>query len=576
MKKKENIIYKTLKTEYINDMDKAMPWNEYPRPSLVRDSFICLNGEWDFATSEEKGEIEYSEKILVPFPPESLLSGIERGIPEGHLMHYRRSFTIPEGFNKGRVILHFGAVDTICQVFLNGKKLGNHEEAHEGGYLPFCFDITESLNNGENELHVVVKDELDLDYPYGKQTKNRGGMWYTPVSGIWQTVWLESVPESYIVKLKITPTLNNVNIMVLGGEKHKKITLESGEVFEFDGDEIVVTPNEIHHWSPETPYLYNFTLECGEDKVSSYFALREIGIKEINGIPRITLNGRPYLFNGLLDQGYYPDGIFLPATSKGYEDDILRMKSCGFNMLRKHIKVEPEIFYHLCDKHGMVVFQDMVNNSSYSWLVDTALPTIGLKRIPILFRHKSKKSRAIFEEHMYGTLDHLHFFPSVLYYTVFNEGWGQFSADEMYAKAKAFDPTRVYDATSGWFWRKASDVDSRHVYFKKVKIGKKDGRPIVISEFGGYSHRVKGHVFGENEYGYGGFETVKEYETALIKLYGEEIMPLISKGICALVYTQVSDVEDETNGLLTYDRRVLKPDAKRIKALMEKLAKEIE
>ena len=570
--KKEKIIYPTLKTEYIKDMDQAMPWNEYPRPSMVRESFICLNGKWDYATAKEGDTPEYKEKILVPFPPESLLSGIEKLVSDGHLMHYRRFFTVPEGFNKGRVILHFGAVDTICQVFLNGKELGKNE----GGYLPFSFDITKALADGENELYVVVKDELDLDYPYGKQTKNRGGMWYTPVSGIWQTVWLESVPESYVAKLKITSTQNNVNIKVLGGEKYKKITLESGEVFEFDGDEITIAPKEIQLWSPEAPYLYKFTLECGEDKVESYFALREIGINNINGVPRLTLNGKPYLFNGLLDQGYYPDGIFLPATSKGYEDDILRMKECGFNMLRKHIKIEPEIFYHLCDKHGMVVFQDMVNNSSYSFFIDTVLPTIGFKRIPILFRHKSKKSRAIFEEHMYGTLDHLHFFPSVLYYTVFNEGWGQFSADKMYAKAKAFDPTRVYDATSGWFWRRHSDVDSRHVYFKQVKIGKKDGRPIVISEFGGYSHRVKGHLFGESEYGYGGFETAEEYENALVKLYGEEIKPLISKGICALVYTQVSDVEDETNGLLTYDRQILKADPERLKALMDSLAKEIQ
>ena len=572
MKKKESIIYPTLKTEYIEEMDKKTPWNEYPRPSMVRDSFICLNGRWDYATAKEGDVPEYNDQILVPFPHESLLSGIERLVPDGHLMHYRRNFTIPEGFNKGRIFLHFGAVDTICKVFLNGKELGKNE----GGYLPFCFDITESLNNGENQLCVIVKDELDLNYPYGKQTKKRGGMWYTPVSGIWQTVWLESVPESHIVKLKITSTIDKVSIKVLGGEKHKKITLKSGEVFEFDGDEITIVPKEIHLWSPESPYLYNFTLECGEDRVESYFALREIGVNNVNGVPRLTLNGKPYLFNGLLDQGYYPDGIFLPATSRGYEDDILRMKECGFNMLRKHIKVEPEIFYHLCDKHGMVVFQDMVNNSDYSWLIDTALPTIGFKRLPILFRHNSRRSREIFEEHMYGTLDHLHFFPSVLYYTIFNEGWGQFDADKMYAKAKAFDPTRVYDATSGWFWRRHSDVDSRHVYFKKVKIGKKDGRPIVISEFGGYSHRVKGHLFGESEYGYGGYETAEEYEAALIRLYGEEIKPLIREGICALVYTQVSDVEDETNGLLTYDRRVLKPNAKALRAVMDELYSEMD
>ncbi len=571
MKKGNATIFDTLKTSYINDMDKTTPWNVYPRPSMVRDSFLCLNGSWDFAIAKDGDAPEYSEKILVPFPPESMLSSIERMIPDGHLMHYRRTFVIPEGFNKGRIILHFGAVDTICTVYVNGEKV----TTHEGGYLPFNCDITKQIIDGENLIYVVVKDDLDINYPYGKQTKKRGGMWYTPVSGIWQTVWIESVPERYIVGMRVTPNMSNVKIQVFGSDEHKKITLKSGEVFEFDGDETTITPKKIHNWTPEDPYLYYFTVECGEDKIESYFALRQVGIRTINGIPRITLNDKPYLFNGLLDQGYYPDGIFLPATQKGYEDDISRMKECGFNMLRKHIKIEPEIFYNLCDRLGMVVFQDMVNNSSYSFFIDTALPTVGFKRLPILFRHKSRKSRSIFEEHMYGTLDHLHFFPSVLYYTIFNEGWGQFSADKMYSRAICYDPTRVYDATSGWFWRSKSDVDSRHVYFKKVKLGRKDGRPIVISEFGGYSHRVKDHLFGEMEYGYGGFETAEEYENAFCRLYGEEIKPLVSKGICALVYTQVSDVEDETNGLLTYDREVLKVDPKRIKAMMDDISKEI-
>ena len=568
-------MYSTLRTKYIDEMDKDTPWNEYPRPSMVRDSFLCLNGEWDYSVAKAGTEPEYKEKILVPFPPESLLSGIQREVPKGHLMHYRRSFTIPEGFNKGRVILHFGAVDTICTVFLNGTRLGNHKGDHEGGYLPFSFDITDSLKNGENELYVKVKDELDLNYPYGKQTKKRGGMWYTPVSGIWQTVWLESVPEKYISRIKVLTDTESVRIKVFGGEEHKKIALADGQTVEFDGDGVFFIPDEIHLWSPEDPYLYNFTLECGEDRIESYFALREIGTKDINGIPRLTLNGEPYLFNGLLDQGYYPDGIFLPATSKGYEDDIRTTKDLGFNMLRKHIKIEPEIFYHLCDKLGVVVFQDMVNNSKYSWLVDTALPTIGFKRLPIIFRHKSKKSQDIFIENMIGTIEHLYNFPSVLYYTIFNEGWGEFRADEMYELANRQDCSRIYDATSGWFWRKRSDVDSRHVYFKPVKIGKTDGRPIVISEFGGYSHRVEGHLFGEENYGYSIFKSQSEFEEAFDRLYRDEIKPLISKGICGLVYTQVSDVEDETNGLITYDRQVVKLDKERTKKIMSELYEEI-
>ena len=567
----KNIKYPTLTTEYKKNMDKETPWNEYPRTSMVRDSFLCLNGEWDFAVCKKGEKPEYKEKILVPFPPESLLSGLEREIPKGNLMHYKRMLSIPEGFNKGRILLHFGAVDTICTVYLNGKQVAYHE----GGYLPFSVDITDSLVAGENELSLIAKDDIDIDYPYGKQVSKRGGMWYTPVSGIWQTVWVESVPERYIEKIKITTTMDKVAIKVKGGEKHKKITLESGEIFEFDGDSLDFCPAEKHLWSPEDPYLYSFTLECGEDSVKGYFALREIGTNIVDGIARLTLNGKPYLFNGLLDQGYYPDGIFLPATSEGYEKDILVAKSCGFNMLRKHIKIEPEIFYTLCDRLGMVVFQDMVNNSKYSWLVDTALPTIGFKKLPIIFRHKGKKSRKIFEEHMYGTLEHLHSFPSILYYTIFNEGWGQFSADKMYDKAKAYDPSRIYDSTSGWFYRVKSDVDSRHVYFKPVKLGKVTKRPIVISEFGGYSHRVTDHLFGSAEYGYSSFDTAEEYENSIRRLYGEEIKPLISKGICGLVYTQISDVEDETNGLITYDRKVLKLDADKTKALMQELYSEI-
>ena len=571
MEKNEKNLYPTLTTKYIEEMDKNIPWNEYPRPSMVRDSFLCLNGKWDFAVAKVGDKPEYKEKILVPFPPESLLSGIERAIPDGHLMHYRRTFTIPDSFNRGRLILHFGAVDTICDVYVNGERVINHD----GGYLPFSADITHLVNDSENELYVCVKDDLDLRYPYGKQTKHRGGMWYTPVSGIWQTVWLESVPEQYIQSIKITSTADNVKIQISGGEDHKVITLDDGGIYEFDGEEITISPVDKHLWTPEHPYLYHFTLKSGEDSIQSYFALREIGVDRIKGIPRLTLNGAPYLFNGMLDQGYFPDGIFLPATSRGYEDDIKKTKELGFNMLRKHIKIEPEIFYHLCDKLGVVVFQDMVNNSDYSFIIDTAMATVISKRLPILFRHKDKLSQEIFTRDMLRTIEHLHFFPSVLYYTIFNEGWGQFDADRMYEIAKAKDPTRIYDATSGWFWRKKSDVDSRHVYFKKVKIGKTDGRPIVISEFGGYSHRVKGHLFGKNEYGYGGFKTAEEYENAFVKLYGEEIKPLISKGICALVYTQVSDVEDETNGLLTYDRRILKVDSNRIKALMDDLANEI-
>ena len=558
-----------LTTAYAEKMDRNCPWGEYPRPTLARDSYICLNGLWDFAYSKNE-PTEYSEKILVPFSPECALSGIERGHTDEELLYYRRVFEIPKNFIKKRVILHFGAVDQVCRVYINGSLTGEHR----GGYIPFSFDITELVSEGENTVKVVCEDTLSNIYPYGKQTKKRGGMWYTPVSGIWQTVWLESIPENCIEGLKITPSLDSVKIEVKGAKGGKRLTLrDSGEVYDFTEDEITVTPEKINLWTPETPYLYYFTLETEEDKVDSYFALREISTEKIDGVSRLTLNGKPYLFNGLLDQGYFPDGLFLPATVDGYIDDIKTAKSLGYNMLRKHIKIEPEIFYYLCDSMGIAVFQDMVNNSDYSFLRDTVLPTIALKRLPDKRLHKNKMSRKVYRDTMRETIAHLYNFPSVVYYTLFNEGWGQFSADDIYDEAKALDGTRIYDATSGWFWQKKSDVDSYHIYFKKLKIKDNPNRPIVISEFGGYSHRVTGHLFGEGNYGYKTFKSKEEFENAVRKLYTDEVKPLLSRGVSALVYTQLSDIEDETNGFLTYDRRVLKVDAEKFKSILEGLEK---
>ena len=320
-------------------------------------------------------------------------------------------------------------------------------------------------------------------------------MWYTPVSGIWQTVWLESLPERPIEKIKITSTTKNAKIEIKSEAEKKVLTMPDGERIEFTDDVIVISPKNPHPWSPEDPYLYRFTLETETDKIESYFALREIGISEVDGISRLTLNGKPYIFNGLLDQGYFPDGIFLPASSDGYADDIKTAKACGFNMLRKHIKIEPQIFYYLCDTLGIAVFQDMVNNSDYSFLRDTALPTVGLQKLPDKMLHRSKESREIFVKAMTEEAELLYNCPSILYYTIFNEGWGQFSSDEVYRTLESLDPTRIIDSTSGWFRRKKSDVDSRHIYFKPLNPKKPDGRPLVISEFGGYSYRCCGPQF---------------------------------------------------------------------------------
>lgn len=543
-----------LTTPFAEKMGET-PWSEYPRPTLVRDSYLSLNGEWELCSDS------YNGAVTVPFPPESLLSGVGREVGEEYSC--KRKFSLPAGFVNDRVIVHFGAVDAEAVVIINGREAGHHV----GGYLAFSFDVTELLREGENEIEVKVRDSLDTELPYGKQSRKRGGMWYTPISGIWQSVWLESVPNSYIERLEITPSLDSVQIKVTGGEAHKRLTLEGGEVYEFDGDVVTVSVADPINWTPETPKLYGFTLECGEDCVRSYFALRTVETKE----NRILLNGKPYFFHGLLDQGYFSDGIYTPATPEGYEFDILKMKELGFNMLRKHIKVEPELFYYYCDKHGMAVFQDFVNSGKYNFIIDTALPTVGLKRG--VSHRASKKRRERFEADGLGTQKQLFNHPSVCCYTIFNEGWGQYDADRLYRFFKQNDPSRFYDATSGWFFERDSDVDSRHVYFKPIKL-KPSQKPLVLSEFGGYSCKIEGHSFNLSKtYGYKFFEKREDFEDALVKLYLDEVVPSVRQGLCAAVLTQVSDVEDETNGLVTYDRRTVKVDAARMQAVKAEIDK---
>ncbi len=569
LKKKKKPRTVVLPTPFEEDATKAeIPFAEYPRPQMKRESYLCLNGEWNFIIKGKKGT-KFDGNIIVPFPPESKLSGVMREIEKHDRMLYTRTFTLPKGFIKDRVLLHFGAVDQYAAVFVNGVSVGTHAD----GYLPFSFDITDYLQAGSNTLSVEAKDPLDLELPYGKQTNKRGGMWYTKVSGIWQTVWLESVPEKHIESLKITPALNKVTIQVQGGESVKTLRLQTPEgvkSYEFAGDTIEVAIENPQLWDPENPYLYDFSLTSGDDAVTSYFALRTVTIRDFEGVSRICLNEKPYFFHGLLDQGYFSDGIFLPATEEGFKNDILQMKACGFNMLRKHIKLEPDLFYYYCDKYGMIVFQDMINSGKYSFVIDTALPTVGLKRG--ITHRVTKERKEAFYRSAEGMIKELYNHPSVCYYTIFNEGWGQFEADQCYLNMKAIDATRIFDTTSGWFQETLSDVDSEHIYFKPVQLKIRQGRPMVLSEFGGYSCKIEGHAFNlDKTYGYRYFSNVEDFEKALVALYEKEIIPLIPKGLCAAVLTQVSDVEDETNGLLTYDRQVLKVNSEVMKALAERM-----
>ena len=560
--------------ENLRDNPEIQPWNVYPRPQMKRDNWLNLNGYWDFAVSEADAfPKEFSKTIRVPFCPESQLSGIEKHYPDGAYLFYRRSLTLPQGFNRGKVLLHIGAADQIADVFVNGQQVCHHE----GGYDAFSCDITAALAQ-ENEIMVRCKDDLnDKSYPYGKQTLTRGGMWYTPVSGIWQTVWVESVPETYIAGLNIENRGNSVTIDTGNPELAGTVTVKDLGSFDLVDGKVTITPAQPHLWSPEDPFLYEFTLEAGEDKVESYFALRTLEIKTVANWPRLCLNGKPYFFNGLLDQGYWPEGLLTAPAPESYIQDILAMKKLGFNTLRKHIKVEAEEFYYQCDKLGMIVWQDMVNNSDYNFKRDTILPTAGILSIPDKHLHKDQLHRSRFFMSMIKTVLQLRNHPSVCYWTIFNEGWGQFDADYVCEEFKKLDDTRFVDATSGWFLRKNSDVDSRHVYFKKVKLKGDGKKPLVLSEFGGKTYSAKDHIFNPDKtYGYGSCASLMELDIAVSGLYKNEILPCIGRGLCAAIYTQVSDVEDEINGLLTYDRKVEKLDPATMVPLAQAMQKAIE
>jgi len=581
---------------------KDIPWQEYPRPQMKRNDYQILNGEWNL-----------NEKMtIVPFPPQSSLSGYIGNVDD--MLVYTKTFILCDQFNtkngengsrsqQGRILLHFGAVDQIAKVYLNDIFVGEHE----GGYLPFYFDITDAVIPGENELRVEAIDTLSHDYPYGKQKKKHGGMWYTPVSGIWQTVWLERVPSYYIERMKLTPDLAGVDIELFTNKKDNSfsiaLSLHNGQVLQksFSGLcgriellDIILDDGTVYapkYWTPEEPYLYSMTITMGEDCVETYFALRTINIEETAAGKRVCLNGKPIFLHGVLDQGYFCDGIYLPASEKEYEYDILRMKELGINMLRKHIKIEPEAFYYACDRLGMLVMQDMVNSGPYSFVFDTALPTIGMKKRPDALGLKGQfaniKSdladldkigdgrKSFFIRHTKETLEHLFNHPSIIAYTIFNEGWGQFCSDRIYELVKEWEPTRLIDSTSGWFAQKKNDFDSEHIYFKVISLKVKN-RPLFVSECGGYSMPVEGHHYSKDkEYGYGACKDKKELTDKIVFMYENMILPSVKDGLCGCVYTQLSDVEEEINGLYTYDRKVCKVDTVRMQDMAKRLQKEV-
>ena len=601
---------RVLYTRWGRELDPASILQEYPRPGLVRESYLNLNGYWDYAfTKSESFPEEYDGRILVPFSPEAPLSGVNQQLQPEEYLHYRRTFRLTDlvlysnetktgkatGFEQnvrsknGRWLLHFGAVDQICTVHVNDRKVGSHT----GGYLPFFVDVTEALCDGENLLRVVVRDLSDTSYhAKGKQSLERGGMWYTAQSGIWQTVWMEHVPENYITNIKITSDYDNdqIRIKVLSSQHvrtavHAEITFAGQKITEADflSDQThKIQLPDFKSWTPEEPNLYDMTLRMGEDQVNTYFAMRKISVqRDSKGILRFFLNDQPYFHCGLLDQGYYPDGLYTAPSDEALQYDIRKMKELGFNMLRKHIKVEPERWYYHCDRLGMLVWQDMVcGGEQYSYKFVTLMPNI----IPwacrvikdshyALFSRKDPEGREEYYRELKETIKHLYNHPSIVAGVPFNEGWGQFDARKATAMIRHLDPGRLIDEASGWFDQGGGDMYSIHNYFRKLRVRPQKNRVVALTECGGYSLHLPQHSYCDEEYGYRKYSSKGELTKGILGLWQKELIPNIHRGLSAVVYTQVSDVEDEVNGLLTYDREIVKVQEDEIRTINREIVK---
>ncbi len=571
-------------------LDREHPLPEYPRPQLKRNSCLNLNGIWEYAitkTAEKPAAMQ--GEIVVPFSPETPLSGVGHILQPEEYLWYRRSVTLPEGFRKnGRLLLHFGAVDQRCTVWVNGQEAGSHT----GGYLPFTLDVTGLIKGDAFTLELRVTDPTDTgSLSRGKQRLKNTGIWYTPQSGIWQTVWMECVPENYLRSLRITPKLEEkaVHFRLEADDPAKAAVtickdgtaIAEGQTDE-NGEIILTIPAEgLRQWSPEDPFLYDVAITlAGGDKVESYFGMRSFGIgKDEKGLPRLLLNGKPYFQNGLLDQGYWSDGCYTAPSDEALIHDIAEMKRLGFNMLRKHIKVEPLRWYYHCDRLGMLVWQDMMNGGeSYSPLSIYVFSNLGLRVKDDRYRYFSRSDeagRAHYYEELGQMIDLLYNTVSLALWVPFNEGWGQFDALKAAEFIRKRDNTRPIDHASGWYDQGGGDIKSIHWYFRPYhhKQQPKEQRPICLTEYGGYNCAVPGHCWGEGaEFGYKKIADQAEFNRAFQKLMEEQIIPAKERGLAAAVYTQVSDVEGERNGLLTYDRKVCKADEAIFRAVNGRLA----
>lgn len=601
---KDGNLMEQLYTRWGKNLDRDHVLEEYPRPLLMREDYQILNGWWDYAfTIDYKQPQQYEGRILVPFSPETALSGVGRQLKPDEYLWYRRNFNLP-GWERekgqNRILLHFGAVDQSCEVRINGHKV----KRHTGGYLPFEVDISRYAQESANELIVAVKDLSDISYhSKGKQKLNAGGMFYTAQSGIWQTIWLEKVPETYIKEIKTVPDIEKKIIRIKVSSSYstdkknvdklsrnlpieikirkpglypdpvvKPSQISTEDMLEtavqaVSGKWIEIPIESISLWNCETPYLYYFEVKLGDDRAISYFAMRKFSLetKVHEEFPRICLNGEVQFQNGVLDQGYWPESLYTPPSDAAMIFDIQEMKKTGFNMVRKHLKIEPQRWYYHCDRLGIVVWQDMVNGGSYykHWFVTYGATLLSWLRIPMrdvyprLLSREAKAGRLEFIREMKETIRLLGNHPSIAAWVIFNEGWGQFQTEDMTRIVRRLDPNRLIDQASGWFDQGGGDFSSLHNYFFKLFIRPERERASVLSEFGGYSYREPGHCAKEKLYGYGICKNKKDLEKRFLERW-QGVRNLIPQGLSASIYTQWTDVEEEVNGVFTYDREVRK------------------
>lgn len=539
----------------------------HPNPYFERENFQSLNGFWDFAYADDETFLkEFKTQIRVPFAPETSLSGIKKTKAKSSLLHYRRSLVFPSSLLHKKILLHFLAVDQIADIYWNRR----HVFHHEGGYLPFFVPL--EVEKSINEIYVIVRDDIDdPSFMRGKQSKRPGGIFYQETSGIWQDVYYEVVPDDgYVTSFQLSPIYEKkslkVNVAFEGKINSLKISIyHDGEFLfqnEFATDEALIDFRDFfHEWSTDDPYLYEVLIEANDDKFKTIFGFRKIEILvRKDGKKVFALNGKPLLLRGLLDQGYWSDGGMTPPSQEALIFDIKYAKEAGFNLLRKHIKIEHPRFYYYCDLMGILVMQDFVNSGSqYSKMATMVAPFLGFN----LSDHNNKKlgrgslkSRSRFESDMEKTIDYLKKVTSLVSWTLFNEGWGQYDTERLLQKVRELDSTRLVDASSGWFDKRVGDFKSEHIYFKPLKMRNDGQRLLALSEFGGYSCRIKGHLYSSKSFGYRMYKNIDLLEEGLRKIYAKLLLLIEKEALTLYVYTQLNDVEEEVNGLLTYDREI--------------------